>query len=319
MIHNVDYKEANEALNYAMDDLHSVGWDIACNARRSEDNEEIREMWSNGLKSVYDYSMPSIKKGIRDALKNGVILPLDQEYIDVVATPWIMLKERLQALKPYIQKGRKVDPNAVSNKYSPPRASTESHTKVGEFYESLLVDWYKISVEDWFNHLMSMANNPDILKKTHEMEDKKKAERIGELQSSLYFAIDYDHSTKTRTFKRGWKELIRSHAENVMNSVRVRFIRKNVSKLSSIIDKKGNLKSMELISEPPISGRPNCEIKVLFEDGSEFIVRNKTVVTYNTRRSYNPFHRFPTTFHDIKLADGTFKKIMSEEEMNKEF
>jgi hypothetical protein len=58
-------------------------------------------------------------------------------------------------------------------------------------------------------------------------------------------------------------------------------------------------------------------MKVSFADGSEFTVRNKVIT--NTSSAGKWFYQYPTTFHDVKLADGSKLEAPSEEKMVKVF
>jgi hypothetical protein len=76
-------------------------------------------------------------------------------------------------------------------------------------------------------------------------------------------------------------------------------------------------KSKEL-TKAELSGGLNYQwLKFEFADGSRFLVHNDVVHKFSSRG--RPFAQFPTTFHDVVLADGTRMKNPSEAKMKKEF
>lgn len=94
------------------------------------------------------------------------------------------------------------------------------------------------------------------------------------------------------------------------------FLAKNSRKLKAIVDAKG----MKLLSDPEIlharasRGVFEGDIRIQFSDRSEFRVTNKIVLKQN--RFGTIFNQFPTTFHDVKMPDGSKMGQPSEERMN---
>ena len=85
---------------------------------------------------------------------------------------------------------------------------------------------------------------------------------------------------------------------------------------------KGNLKEVIQLPhiKPEISGRDariESGFKFTFDDESEFNVINKIIVKVSSKGTR--FEQFPTTFHSVKLSDGSSLKMPSEEKMIKEF
>lgn len=107
-------------------------------------------------------------------------------------------------------------------------------------------------------------------------------------------------------------------AEKDTKLIRDQFLYKSLVKITPIIEAKGddafesvkeignfNLKSME------------GEFAVQFKDGSSFRLRNAVVFVVNQFQTH--FCRFPTTFHDVLLPDGSAMPNPSEERMHKFF
>ncbi|WP_454727701.1 MULTISPECIES: hypothetical protein [Cupriavidus] len=101
-----------------------------------------------------------------------------------------------------------------------------------------------------------------------------------------------------------------SHAEKI----RATFLSKSLRKVAAIVDAKGNLKDSKLLdiraSADGLAGR----VRFRFEDGSTFTIM-KSVVLSTSIRGRN-FLRFPLTFHDVTMPDGSPLKQPSEERMN---
>lgn len=99
--------------------------------------------------------------------------------------------------------------------------------------------------------------------------------------------------------------------------IRETFIIKNLKKFDSIVSAKGNLKEVKEVGrEVDLYGLTGT-LKVTFDDGSLFYAKNSVVYSISTLGK--PFLRFPLTFHDVKMADGSKMAKPSEERMNTVF
>jgi len=91
------------------------------------------------------------------------------------------------------------------------------------------------------------------------------------------------------------------------------FAVKMIKKLESIVESKGNLTAIEVHG----SGVLTNVLKFVFADGSSFQVFNDIVVACSNRGVV--FNRFPTTFRDVVLPDGSRMKSPSEAKVKKTF
>jgi hypothetical protein len=119
-----------------------------------------------------------------------------------------------------------------------------------------------------------------------------------------------------------WKHRIHVKAVQQGEDMQAHFVEKNVGKLASIIETKGNIDGdPKVLDVHSHQGIIQGNIKVSFQDGSKFVVRNKIVTKYYMGRTGpDVMYQFPTTFHDAVLPDG--KRMAgqpSEAEMNKIF
>ena len=92
------------------------------------------------------------------------------------------------------------------------------------------------------------------------------------------------------------------------------FIVKNLTKLDSIVDAKGDVAIVTVISQNLGLCQLEGTLRVTFKDGALFDAKNSVVWTHSIHGK--PFNRFPLTFHDVRFADGTKMPQPSEERMN---
>ncbi|MBY0242545.1 MAG: hypothetical protein K2X55_24855 [Burkholderiaceae bacterium] len=106
-------------------------------------------------------------------------------------------------------------------------------------------------------------------------------------------------------------------ARKDVTELRDSFIFKVVSKIAPIVEAKGNLASVTEVSNTIHVGRLSGTLVVEFADGSRFLVDNNVVYSSSVRNK--AFVRFPLTFHNVILADGSRMKQPSEERMHSIF
>jgi hypothetical protein len=108
------------------------------------------------------------------------------------------------------------------------------------------------------------------------------------------------------------------YATRMTDDVVDHFINKQTAKMSEVLVKKDNLKTIELVNARTGSGAIECDLDLAFADGSSFRVTNKLV--WSVSKLGKTFYRFPTTFHDVVFPNGErMKGAASEERMDKEF
>lgn len=123
-----------------------------------------------------------------------------------------------------------------------------------------------------------------------------------------YLIIDYNMSVLPNHLT-----LLDKEAKKITDDMMEHFINKNTSKLSEIVAKKNNMQTVKLVDASTSRGTVEGTINFEFSDGSSFTVRNKVVMSYS---KYNtPFYRYPTTFHNVKMPDGSTMSQPSEERM----
>lgn len=112
-------------------------------------------------------------------------------------------------------------------------------------------------------------------------------------------------------------ERIIERATKVADEIREAFVNKNLMKLDSIVERKDNLETAEVIGQSISMQGLEGSLRFVFADGSSFVCRNTVVFAYSVHGT--PFYRFPLTFHNVVLPTGEKMKQPSEEKMNLQF
>ena len=109
-------------------------------------------------------------------------------------------------------------------------------------------------------------------------------------------------------------ELITQMATRDADDIRDAFLIRNMKKLDSIIEAKGNLDRGEVIGHSVNLSAMSGSFKFFFLDGSTFVVNTSVVWVVNSNGKQ--FYRTPVTFHDVSLAGGVKMGSPSEKRMN---
>lgn len=290
--------------------------------RLSEAKKHVREYktLANVLKSL-----AANTNEIQDAIAKAIeIHTLAEEFYN-------LLKE----VKKYVVKGRKpkpVDPNAFQRKLGSHEAQKIVIDAIKKNIDPKLDDFEK-QLRDLFEGTADRLKAE--IKEHNGVISGKKDEIFGTfkyrvLSGMWMFKIDHSYKDKTVTlsnFELDRPEWPAKEAKSYRTAIEERFIRKNVHKLSMIVDNKGNLKKItELPSKAvhvvPTSSTIEAGLKFEFEDGSSFEVVNKIITKQSAGNRWQRgtmFEQYPTTFHNVVMSDGSRMKTPSEEKMVKEF
>lgn len=101
------------------------------------------------------------------------------------------------------------------------------------------------------------------------------------------------------------------------DDIRDSFVLKNLQKLASIIDKKNNMESIEIVGRSVDLNGMEGTLKINFKDDSSFKVTNQVVLSESVLGK--AFYRFPLIFREVKLPSGEMQARPSEEWMNMSF
>jgi len=134
--------------------------------------------------------------------------------------------------------------------------------------------------------------------------------------SYAYHYVSRAIDLNTYKLKSDYKSIIAKEVKKEIDGMLGQFVEKNTNKLMTIVSHKGNLENVKLEGATS-SGVVEGQMYFTFKDKSSFRVQNR-IVSSTSKNGY-PFYRFPTTFHDVKMPDGSKMKQPSEENMNRNF
>lgn len=320
---------------------------------------DMKERWSRGfekrLKELYDAEVArelykidydirsyiSLNQATGQLKKVDAVLKGDRadaalkkqlEKAKVILQLGADLYKDLTALKPHLTPGRAPKPSDP-NKFHNVVGGDEAVKLVTDGLKEEIkdqMDLYESAVRDYFLRLIA-----DLIK-----ADKYSTKERGGLFTDVYFKDLFDHKSSEAksekygthpwevkrwreftglTEKAGAKKLAETEARKLRDDIEKKFLSKSVRKLSNIVEKKGNLKRIKVIhSKPPSHNVVEAAFNFLFDDSSTFDVNNKVVWKWATK-SQESYGQYPTTFHNVKLPDGSKLGTPSEEKMVKVF
>jgi hypothetical protein len=305
LIYNVDFNEAKSRLKSALRSGGESAVEAVANQHKLSPDAK-RELLSTFGFFIFD----DFKKLDKESKDSGN--PLVQEVRMKFLLPLKSMYDRLLELKPFIVKGAKPRANAKPV-YVPPYSSFKALAEVKKVYDQIIDKMHD-----------------DIVKSIVEI-DMKRADGLSKSLPSISVRefgklVDYEllgrHFVKSGSgisdYKlkedRVRKQVVAKYAEEAAKGIEDQFVSKNLAKVTSLVGEKGNLSEAKSLGVDTRSGVLSGEIRFDFADGSGFTIRNQLVSVWAYDRE--PYHRFPSTFHDIISKDGTKQKMKSEEWMN---
>lgn len=134
----------------------------------------------------------------------------------------------------------------------------------------------------------------------------------------VHKAQEQNHSFQDpEKLKADYSQEMHKAAKEVTDTVLGQFVEKNTTKLAQILSDKGDLKQVDLKQATASRGVVEGWMTLTFNSGASFNVNNKVVWSYS--KMGRPFARFPTTFHKVKLSDGSYLSMPSEKKMKDSF
>lgn len=302
-IYNADYVEAKQNLQRAFEKANDYF------SHNEVDSRSFYEKHININQPSYLHNIAGyLKKKSKDQD------PEIQKYVEFLKG-WLPLAELLESVKTYVVKGRKPSENLVPS-YKAPFVSLDVQTAVKEVLTELVASQLEALVEQLTGKFLSYLDEymrgreSEYIFPHKYFKDRFRSTIVDGL-------VNYGRVQLSVQPKENAPEVARAKAIRYVTDLRDAFISKNLSKLGSILEKKGNLSSTRIIHGQLVYFGFSGEILFTFDDGSSFVVRNKAILKSSPRGQL--FHQFPTTFHNIHFADGAVKSMMSEQEMNEVF
>lgn len=151
--------------------------------------------------------------------------------------------------------------------------------------------------------------------------DAERAAQIMEGQTSLVInrhAIFERNRPKLGVLEGDWHATAAALAWEAADGLRRGYVGRNVKKLSSILSAKGNMWDFSPLMLRAEGQMLTGTLQFQFKDGSSFRARTAAVGAYAPVSGYW-FYRYPVTFHDVVMPDGSQMTKASEQEMNEIF
>jgi hypothetical protein len=238
------------------------------------------------------------------------------------------LQELFTALKGMVVSGRKVKTDDADPRFVAPPVTGLAAKRVHTLLTALMTDSYEGLVEAFVGRMdreitalkdamAASAAEGKMLSLRNYLLANKRADgnflsRVthDDRPASLAVIIDDDVDAT-----------IRQLAERDASEIREAFVAKNLRKIVSIMDAKEAagvaLNEARVISRTLSLGGFTGEFAATFADGSRFDFSNGVVWSHSIYGKQ--FCRYPLTFHNVTLANGSRMKQPSEKKMNAEF
>lgn len=202
-------------------------------------------------------------------------------------------------------------------KYLKPMLSTKSYTMMVDLIkktsDGVKQELYKARLKD----IEAIGDKVEKATKDGQVDLSK----IWDFKTQVYErAISMklcNYSRNKESLKSNWKAEAKDLAMKEAEDILAKFVSKSTEKLGTLVGRKNNLKTIKVIDAKATGGQVWCDLALAFEDASSFTVETKAVYSYSKYGKL--FLRFPTTFHNVKLPDGSRMSNPSEERMDTVF
>lgn len=309
-IANPVFQSAKETINRAIYD----GWSreiadkyFSCRKWESLPASVVEAYWTINMDGVHSIVATS-KKIDRLAADHSL------EAIDAMLGFVRELGPLLQAfaqLKEMVVKRRikSDEERAAEKRFEPPPSSTEATARVRALLEEIVAAQYARLLDalrsGYSDQLARFLNKVDKASSQYEPVSYPVSycvERVGNFNSRRFAK------------KPNADSIIADLAKRDAEGIRDAFIYKNLKKLCSIVEAKGNLRTVEVVAHSVNLMGLEGVIAFSFADGARFVAKNSTVLSRSVHDK--PFMRHPLTFHDVFLAPDEKMERPSEERMH---
>lgn len=333
-IPNPRYQEMKSALNYAIQDAWSDHIDrkhFGPSWRSSlEFNEDIEHArWTINMDGVH--SFPATRKRVdalaaKFPLHHAVIAMRD--LLDEIQS----IAAAMDAVKPKVVKRKARTPEEIAQDktFIPPMATTGATQQIQSLLTSITEAHFQRLKAALNTHYTNALNSfvaaeaeraarpsdtpprhsrhrdptqiPAAIAHIRKVLEIKESAPTG----SRYFAATPDAAVH-----------IEAAALKAAQAMRDAFIYKNLVKIASIAEDKKDLAKIEIVGHRVSLGGLVGSLRLHFHDGSAFTVQNSVVYAHSVHGTR--FVRYPLTFHDVRLRDGSNMPRPSEERMHTVF
>ena len=248
------------------------------------------------------------------------------------------ISEAMKTLKEKVVKRiAKTDDEKRAEKYTPPPSSAKAVEQVRDILEDIVTKSYDGLVAYFFNSYTKQVDN--FLKAQAEIVagTRERAKRFNSRDSySAYeyctdkdgrcdsqaaglieMAVHHDNYSDPYVKRPNAEAILKQKAIYEADEIKMTYIVKNLRKLTSILEAKGDdnfLSAKEVPYREINISYLEGSMRITFKDGSAFTAANSVVFVVNSFGTR--FNRFPLTFHDVVLPNGVPMKAPSEKRMN---
>lgn len=329
-LYNVVHSEAKDAVKDIISRVYEKIVSAGSNKWTRWDGEVHKQLDTAGIDITWHLDAGNAKKADRSLTAAQKLVTdadclADFAKLHRLVTVFLYCIDAFKATQTKVVKGRKPaepDPNAFHSRMGSAHAVSIVRTALLKSITPIL-DEFQLQVQSWFDKTLGRVDA--------EVNGRTEIKPIDNPYLSMIFSRTYSFHAHGWDDKRVYKNVRRDadaddypkrEAASQRKTIEEAFLHKNALKLSALLDKKGNLTSIDVLPGEPVrlhdgAGTLTSVMKATFADGSEFTVRNKVII--NRSGAGREFYQYPTTFHDVKLPDGSKLESPSEEKMIKVF
>jgi len=317
-IANPVYQDIKDTLNRALDEAY-----------RSAIHSSPRIDWPTAPQTLRDIDgyFPYLHT-VEGALKKFEKAPVDHP---MAAAALAVLREALplaQAMQTLKTMAVKRAPKPVEDrrgKYLAPAASKVATGKVLAMLEQVTQECHDrllAMIADryagYLGSFVAAQTKESLAGKKLSLYDHYCSRKSKFRNGDAYHVVSQLVEGQEDTVRQDAGERIQKLAVRTADDIRDAFLAKNVMKLDSIVEAKGNFGRGEVIGrEVDLSGLRGT-FRFYFADGSNFCVQNAVIWVTNAHGT--TFYRTPLTFHAVVMADGkSMGERPSEKNMNTVF
>jgi hypothetical protein len=222
----------------------------------------------------------------------------------------IGIPDAMKTMKTYVKSGkppREPKPGEFIKPMAAPNAS-----KLAEKFMTDAVDSFKKNLEKDITN-----NTKSSYDKIKNITDPKKIPDMERDLASMIFITRRVAGETVLELKPNPDKIIQRSIDDSVGNIVGGFISKNVAKLALILQNKNEPKKHKILNTKINNGLVENSMSFEFEDGSSFILESSVIFKRSNQGKL--FLQYPTRFKNVKLADGSYMKMPSEEKMIKEF
>jgi hypothetical protein len=307
-IYNPVFNDAKDRINRTVDEAYDRH--VKDRFVHYDQPKDVQELsWSFMIMGLHDCKAAG--KKIRATKAVGPMVDAMREFIDEVEPLW----KAMDAVKPLVVKRRVLTPEerAEKERYLPPATSLNGIAEMRAALEGV--------TQKKFDELVALFDKSfhSNVAAFEAATPEKRAEIIKDPfdRAGIFEGGEGGFDKKPYVRKVNFAQIINELAVKRAKEIQDSFVFKNLRKLCSIVEAKGDFDRVEECgSSVSLSGLEGT-FRLTFKDGASFIASNSVVYS---RSVYNtPFVRYPLTFHDVVMGNGAKMPKPSEERMNTVF